>query len=92
MANNSSTRRYVALTTQGQGWWVEVMGEPGQSQDDVRQAAMDKLLRDAGGSTTDIYYETWRKNLEVVSYSAAKRAFPAAMRHYDYAEEVGIPY
>lgn len=92
MANNSSTRRYVALTTHGSGWWVVVMGEPGESREQVEERALRDICGDNWDRAKTIEQDTEMKNLQVVSYSAAKRAFPKAMSHFDYAEKTGIPY
>ena len=80
----------MALTTQGSGWWVVVMGDPGEARATVERRASDSLLASAGGDPTNIYNDTWQKNLQVLSYSAAMRAFPAAMRHWQYGDMAGI--
>ena len=82
MSNSSEGRQYVALTTEGSGWWVQLMGEPGEPQAEVERRALAQLLERVGGDVTDIYYDTWRKNLTVLSRSAARRAFPKAWRFY----------
>ena len=92
MANSKSERRYVALTTHGAGWWVVLAGEPGEDKASVE----DRALRDICGSNWDkpktIEQDTEMKRLQIVSYSAAKRAFPKAMWQYEYAAEVGMPW
>jgi len=92
MANSKSERRYVALTTHGNGWWVVLAGEPGEDKASVE----DRASRDICGMFWDkakpIDVDTEMKNLQVVSYSAAKRAFPKAMWQFEYAAEVGMPW
>lgn len=84
-------RRYVALTTQGSGWWVVCVGEPGESREEIERRAIDQLQKDANGEN-GTYYDTWRKNLAVMTLSAVRRAFPQAWRHYEFAQQTGSPY
>lgn len=90
MANNASERRYVALTTHGSGWWVVVMGDAGESKAAVEERALRDICGDNWDQAKTIEQDTEMKNLQVVSLSAAKRAFPKALSHYDYSLEVGL--
>lgn len=89
MANRKSDRRYVALTTLGGGFYVSLMGEPGQDKDAVEERAMRLICGDQWDKAKDIQTDTELKNLQVLSVSAARRAFPKAMRHYDEAVAYG---
>lgn len=89
MANKASERQYVALTTYGSGWWVVVAGEPGEAKAAVEERALRDICGDNWDQAKTIQQDTEMKNLQVVSMSAARRAFPRAMSHYDYSIEVG---
>jgi hypothetical protein len=84
MANSTATRRYVALTTHGGGWWVVGAGEAGESREQVEERAQRDICGGNWDQAKTIEQDTELKNLQVVSYSAAKRAFPKAMSHYEY--------
>ena len=90
MGNAASTRRYVALTTHGSGWWVVSCGEAGESKESVTERAERDICGEHWDHAKTIEQDTELKNLQVVSYSAAKRAFPKAMSHYEYGVEVGM--
>lgn len=85
MANSTATRRYVALVTHGGGWWVVIAGETGESREQVEARAQRDICGDNWDRAKTIEQDTELKNLQVVSYSAAKRAFPKAMSHFEYA-------
>jgi hypothetical protein len=89
MANSKSERQYVALTTQGSGYWVVVMGEPGETREAVEERASRQICGDQWDQAKDIYVDTQLKNLQIHSLSAAKRAFPKALRHYEESIEWG---
>lgn len=90
MANKASERRYVALTTRGSGWWVVLVGEAGETKEVVEERALRDICGDNWDKAKTIEQDTEMKNLQVVSMSAAKRAFPKAMSHYEYSVEVGL--
>lgn len=85
--------QYVALTTHGGGWWVELVGEPGEGRDGVEQRALREIAGDKWDTLEplDIYQDTERKNLVVVSKSKAERNFRRAWGEYQdrllYGEE-----
>lgn len=87
---NLKNARYVALTTRGSGWWVVVAGEAGESRETVEERASRDICGDNWDKAKTIEQDTDLKNLQVLSYSAAKRAFPQAISHYEYGVEVGL--
>ena len=86
---NTKNAQYVALTTHGSGWWVVLVGEKGESKAIVEERALRDICGDQWDKAKDIVVDTECKNLQVVSMSAARRAFPRAMSHYDYDVEIG---
>lgn len=85
MGNSAGERVYVALTTTGGAWYVQAMGQPGETRQQVEHRAMKGIAGDKWDTLEplDIYQDTERKNLVVVSQSAARRGFPKAMRFYE---------
>jgi len=86
---NLKNAQYVALTTHGSGWWVVFVGAVGQAKTEVEELASRKVCGDQWDKAKDIYVDTEMKNLQIMSMSAARLAFPKAMNHYDYAVEIG---
>lgn len=84
--NAATTRRYVALTSHGGKWWVVVAGEPGMSREQVQERAMRDICGENWDKAKTIEQDTELKNLVIQSYSAAKRAFPKAIAHFEYGE------
>ena len=81
---NLKNAQYVALTTHGpNGWYVVLLGEPGQSKAKVEELATRQICGNQWDKPKDIFADTEMKNLQAVSASAARRAFPKAMRSYD---------
>lgn len=74
---------YVALTTLGRGYWVVLVGEPGQTSEEVREAAQADILKHSPAATQEL------TNLVIVSESAARRAFSNAWRYWKFGETVG---
>ena len=86
MGNSKSERVYVALTTTGPGgWFVQTMGQPGETREQVEQKAKREICGAKWDTdeALDIFEDTMMKNLVTLSQSAAKRGFPRAMRFYD---------
>lgn len=89
MVNSKNDRVYVALTTTGGSWYVEAMGEPGESKEAVEAKAVEKIRSQHPDPARDIYTQTELKNLIVLSKSAAMRSFSKAMRWHQEGIEEG---
>jgi hypothetical protein len=87
---NTTNAQYVALTTHGGGdWWVVYIGETGQSKAEVEELADRRICGENWNRAKTIEQDTEMTNLQVVSRSAARRAFPRAMHQYAEAMAYG---
>lgn len=84
---NTTNARYVALTTinGAANVFVQYIGE---DRETVERKALEGIYAAMGHPAESIYADTMRKNLFVLSYSAAKRAYPGALKaFYEYEDE-----
>ena len=78
---NTVNAQYVAITC-SEKWLVRGISERGEDRAQFEARMRAEITRGVNPVSQDIYTKTQLGNLQVMSLSAAKRAYPRELRQY----------